>query len=102
MSRRLSARSISCSGRSIDEPSPQSPLRARNWGPDRRGKTKLPLGSGMIADDDNHRLFATEEYIVIGNRQLVGIVSIGDVVKYRLEDLEAESNVLRDAYIAAH
>jgi CBS domain-containing protein len=33
---------------------------------------------------------------------LVGIVSIGDVVKHRLEDLETESNVLRDAYIAAH
>jgi hypothetical protein len=33
---------------------------------------------------------------------LAGIVSIGDVVKNRLEDLEAESNVLRDAYIAAH
>ena len=29
---------------------------------------------------------------------LVGIVSIGDVVKHRLEDLETESNVLRDAY----
>ena len=39
---------------------------------------------------------------VIENGQLVGIVSIGDVVKYRLEDLEAESSVLRDAYIAAH
>jgi CBS domain-containing protein len=33
---------------------------------------------------------------------LVGIVSGGDVVKHRLEDLEIESNVLRDAYIAAH
>ena len=32
---------------------------------------------------------------------LVGIVSIGDVVKDRLEDLEAEANVLRDVYIAA-
>ena len=32
----------------------------------------------------------------------IGIVSIGDVVKHRLEDLETESNVLRDAYIAAH
>ena len=32
----------------------------------------------------------------------VGIVSIGDVVKHRLEDLETESNVLRDAYISAH
>jgi CBS domain-containing protein len=39
---------------------------------------------------------------VIANGKLVGIVSIGDVVKHRLEDLETESNVLRDAYIAAH
>jgi CBS domain-containing protein len=35
----------------------------------------------------NHRV---RHLIVIGNGQLVGIVSIGDVVKYRLEDLEAE------------
>jgi hypothetical protein len=28
-------------------------------------------------------------------------VSIGDVVKHRLDDLELETNVLRDAYIAA-
>jgi CBS domain-containing protein len=47
----------------------------------------------------NHRV---RHLIVIANGQLVGIVSIGDVVKYRLEDLETESNVLRDAYIAAH
>jgi CBS domain-containing protein len=33
--------------------------------------------------------------------QLVGIVSIGDVVKHRLEDLELEANVLRDVYNAA-
>ena len=39
---------------------------------------------------------------VIADGTLVGIVSIGDVVKHRLEDLETESNVLRDAYIAAH
>jgi CBS domain-containing protein len=39
---------------------------------------------------------------VISNGKLVGIVSIGDVVKHRVEDLEIESNVLRDAYIAAH
>jgi CBS domain-containing protein len=38
---------------------------------------------------------------VIANGDLVGIVSIGDVVKHRLEDLEAESDVLRDAYMAA-
>ena len=39
---------------------------------------------------------------VLRGGKLVGIVSIGDVVKHRLEDLETESNVLRDAYIAAH
>jgi CBS domain-containing protein len=38
---------------------------------------------------------------VIDDGKLVGIVSIGDVVKHRLEDLETETNVLRDAYIAA-
>jgi len=30
-----------------------------------------------------------------------GVISIGDVVKHRLEDLELETNVLRDAYNAA-
>jgi CBS domain-containing protein len=38
---------------------------------------------------------------VIANGNLVGIVSIGDVDKHGLEDLETESNVLRDAYMAA-
>ena len=33
--------------------------------------------------------------------ELAGIISIGDVVKYRLNDLELETNVLRDVYIAA-
>jgi CBS domain-containing protein len=47
----------------------------------------------------NHRV---RHLIVIADGHLVGIVSIGDVVKNRLEDLEAESNILRDAYIAAH
>ena len=32
--------------------------------------------------------------------KLVGIISIGHVVKHRLEDLESETNVLRDAYMA--
>jgi len=38
---------------------------------------------------------------VIRDGVLLGIVSIGDVVKDRLEDLEIEANVLRDLYIAA-
>jgi CBS domain-containing protein len=39
---------------------------------------------------------------VIASGKLVGVVSIGDVIKHRLDDLETESNVLRDVYLAAH
>jgi CBS domain-containing protein len=35
---------------------------------------------------------------VLRDGELAGIVSIGDVVKHRLEDLELETNVLRDVY----
>jgi CBS domain-containing protein len=38
---------------------------------------------------------------VLLDGRLAGIISIGDVVKHRLEDLELETNVLRDAYNAA-
>ena len=38
---------------------------------------------------------------VIHDGKLAGMISIGDVVKNRLDDLELETNVLRDAYIAA-
>jgi CBS domain-containing protein len=41
-------------------------------------------------------LLVTEEKVI------AGIVSIGDVIKNRLEDLELEANVLRDAWIARH
>ena len=37
---------------------------------------------------------------VLRGGKLAGIVSIGDVVKHRLEDLELEANVLRDVYNA--
>ena len=36
---------------------------------------------------------------VVEDGALVGIVSIGDVVKNRLEEMETETNVLREAYI---
>ncbi len=36
---------------------------------------------------------------VVADGVLCGIVSIGDVVKNRLEEMETETNVLREAYI---
>jgi len=36
---------------------------------------------------------------VVDNGQLLGLVSIGDLVKARLGELEFESHVLRDAYL---
>jgi CBS domain-containing protein len=39
---------------------------------------------------------------VLEDGQLAGIVSIGDVVKSRLGEVELEATVLRDAYIATH
>jgi CBS domain-containing protein len=38
---------------------------------------------------------------VLRDGKFAGIISIGDVVRHRLDDLELETNVLRDAYIAA-
>jgi CBS domain-containing protein len=38
--------------------------------------------------------------VVEGDR-LVGVVSIGDAVKSRLDDLEVETRILRDLYVAA-
>ena len=39
---------------------------------------------------------------VFRNGKLAGIISIGDVVKRRLDDLELETKVLRDVYTASH
>ena len=38
---------------------------------------------------------------VMADGKLVGVISIGDVVKNRLDDMEMETNVLRD-YVIAH
>jgi len=38
---------------------------------------------------------------VMEDGELIGIVSLGDMVKHRLEELELESSVLRDLAIAA-
>ncbi|HEX2048361.1 MAG TPA: CBS domain-containing protein [Acidimicrobiales bacterium] len=37
---------------------------------------------------------------VVEDGRLCGIVSLGDVVKHRLEEMELQTNVLRDAYLA--
>jgi len=36
---------------------------------------------------------------VVEDGRLCGIVSVGDVVKHRLEEMELETSVLRDAYL---
>jgi CBS domain-containing protein len=39
--------------------------------------------------------------LVMVDNDLVGVLSLGDVVKHRLDELELEANVLRDISIAA-
>jgi CBS domain-containing protein len=69
----------------------------------------MPQGFVTVApDDDLNRVMKlmtrhrVRHMPVLRDRKLVGIISIGDVVKRRLDDLEVEANVLRDAYIATH
>ena len=40
--------------------------------------------------------------VVDAGGELCGIVSVGDVVKHRLEEMELETSVLRDVYLARH
>ncbi len=44
----------------------------------------------------------TRHLPVVEHGSLCGMVSIGDVVKNRLEEAQMEIDVLRDAYIASH
>jgi CBS domain-containing protein len=39
---------------------------------------------------------------VVVDRRLVGMVSIGDLVKHRVREMELETGVLRDAFIARY
>ena len=51
----------------------------------------------VMAEMTRHRV---RHLPVVADGVLCGIVSIGDVVKNRLEEMETETNVLREAYIA--
>ena len=39
---------------------------------------------------------------VVEGGRLHGIVSIGDIVKHRLDELETEANILREGFLARH
>ena len=71
-------------------------------------KEVMQYGVTTVAPEDSvHRVrkLMTHHRVrhmpVLSGGKLAGIVSIGDVVKHRLEDLELETNVLRDVYAAA-
>jgi CBS domain-containing protein len=51
----------------------------------------------LMAQMTKHRI---RHVIVIQQGRLHGIVSIGDLVKYRLDELELEANILRETLIA--
>jgi len=67
----------------------------------RRPVTCLPDDSvtRLMADMTRHRV---RHLPVVEDGRLQGIVSIGDVVKHRLDELEMEANILRESFIARH
>jgi CBS domain-containing protein len=65
------------------------------------------LITASVGDDLTHLMRSMTRHRVrhmpvLYNGKLAGIISIGDVVKHRLDDLELEANVLRDVYMASH
>ena len=52
----------------------------------------------QIMHDMTHRRI--RHLPVVSGRDLVGLISIGDVVKNRLEELELETNLMREVYLA--
>ena len=61
-----------------------------------------PDDSLVVVMDQMTRTRNRHVPVVDGDGRLCGIVSIGDVMKRRLEDMELETSVLRDAYLTRH
>ena len=55
--------------------------------------------TALMARMTRHRV---RHFPVVDGGRLCGIVSIGDVVKHRLDELELEANILRDTLITSH
>lgn len=76
-------------------------------GTDRRVSEYMSVGVRTCTPEDSVKAVMAEmtrrrirHFPVVEDGRLAGIVSIGDVVKSRLEEMELETLVLRDAYIA--
>ena len=75
-------------------------------GPNRALRSAVPYGAHRIASSDRLMSLMTERRIrhlpVVDDRgRLAGIISIGDVVKARLTELEQENQALSQ-YISGH
>lgn len=55
--------------------------------------------TALMARMTRHRV---RHFPVVDGGRLCGLVSIGDVVKYRLDELEMEANILRETLMASH
>ena len=77
--------------------------------PDRRVRDLMTRGVRTCRPDDPVKAVMAEmtrhrfrHMPVVQAGRLVGVISIGDVVKTRLDEMELETVVLREAYIAGH